>query len=376
MKNKINFKTFYNVSSFLFFRRQINSEEKEKGLIKYINEKDTKSFDVEKTKPNKSQRNIIKKFNPEFLFQSYSLEGVDKIRDLFLEFDFDKSFSFDVDELHSMFHANLIPITKSELTYIFNFTKRKNSVSFSELMEHSFEKPFLEKFKRTIEKVKKRCEPGVICPTNFIDMLIHLCEFKKLENTVKKLEKKIDKLDDYHQKSYEEDTNSKTIYTGLNSLTKKTNKTQFKPKHNKFRSITKTFKNALEISEEKLKKSVEKNYINIREINNNKKKSVTNSLKLIHKNNPKIKLDYISFDVIKNTFNNMNKGNIIDINKTLNYQNSYKSKRKNKNYFNNITILKNIKNLKLSPYISSNFPLIKSSLKKGNNNKELYKIFS
>lgn len=399
MINKKNFEVFYNTSSFKFFRRQFNSEDKEKGLVDYIKIKDKKNFKNFNLDKNRRGGKLnlsrnTKKFNPEFLFQAHSLEGVDKIRDLFLEFDYDKSLDFDVNELFAMFNSNFIPISKKELAYIFDLSKRKKYITFNELMEKSDDNLFLEKFKKVIENVKKRCSPDIICPSNFIDMLIHLREFRKLSNTVKKLEDKINKLDEYHTQTLNEkitikEENNKykrfqswnipNTYEGQNTRSKDFLKKSYnfsdlksqkdndafdkKEKHNMFKSITKTFKKAIDIGEQKLLKSKETFSINNREVNLKRIKTIYNSIRTIHNYSPKIQLDYFSFNNIENTFSNADKGNKINLKSLCNKINNKKIEYRNCNKCNGLIKFKSTEQKK-----SRNFFLPKLSKTLSNNN--------
>ena len=61
---------------------------------------------------------ITKKLEPigtEFLFQKKTLEKIYKMRDIFLQFDEDRSRTLEITELFTMFNSNEIPVTKNEL---------------------------------------------------------------------------------------------------------------------------------------------------------------------------------------------------------------------------------------------------------------------
>ena len=66
-----------------------------------------------------------KKLKPEFLFQKKTLEKIYKMRDIFLQFDEDKSRTLEITELFTMFNSNEIPVTKNELIELFTQKNEK-----------------------------------------------------------------------------------------------------------------------------------------------------------------------------------------------------------------------------------------------------------
>ena len=198
---------FYNTSSFKFFRRHVKQNEMEKEFINLINEKDKKNYSLKNTKIKKKliksvkleksiEKSLPKKrrFNLDIYFQKKSIDLINKIRDLFIEFDEDKSNSFDQYELYRMFNLNKIPIKMEEIIYLFKFNQYKKVISFSELINLTIDPEFDQRYKEVIDKVRPRCEIGIICPINFSGMLSHLCEFGKLSPDAKKFHKKLSKL--------------------------------------------------------------------------------------------------------------------------------------------------------------------------------------
>ena len=96
-----------------------------KAVPSYMKQIERKSKTIETDFEKKS-----KKFCPFLIYQKSTLEKVRKIRDLFVQFDTNKNKVFDKNELLSMFHCNNIPITVNELSSLFSFSKRKQSLSF------------------------------------------------------------------------------------------------------------------------------------------------------------------------------------------------------------------------------------------------------
>ena len=198
---------FYNTSSFKFFRRHVKQNEMEKEFINLINAKDKKTYSQRNTKIKKNiikslklDKPIVKslpkerKINLDFYFQKKSIDLINKIRDLFIEFDEDKSNSFDQYEFYRMFNVNKIPIKMEEIIYLFKFNAHKKVISFSELINLTIDPEFDQRYKEVIDKVRPRCEIGIICPINFSGMLSHLCEFGKLSPDAKKFHKNLSKL--------------------------------------------------------------------------------------------------------------------------------------------------------------------------------------
>ena len=173
---------FYNVSYFKFYRRQIKPIEMEKEFINLINSKNTNNYPL--TERNNSQKE--KKINLDIFFQKHSIDLIKKIVDLFIEFDIDKSNSFDRFEFFQMFNINKIPIKMDEIIYLFNFDTHKKTISFWELINLTFNPDFNARYREVITKIKPRLEIGIICPNNFSEMLSHLCEFGKLSSNSKR----------------------------------------------------------------------------------------------------------------------------------------------------------------------------------------------
>ena len=90
---------FYNVSYFKFFKRHIKPKEMEKELINLIYSKKGDNS----PKPDRNNSSKEKKLNLDVYFQKNSINIINKIRDLFIEFDVDKSNSFDQNKFYQMF---------------------------------------------------------------------------------------------------------------------------------------------------------------------------------------------------------------------------------------------------------------------------------
>jgi len=407
---------FYNASSFKFFRRHVKQNEMEKEFINLIYTKDKKNFSQRKIKINKNlikslkiEKPIVKSlqrersFNLDLYFQKKSIDLINKIRDLFIEFDEDKSNSFDQYEFYQMFNVNKIPIKMEEIIYLFKFNAHKKVISFSELINLTIDPEFDQRYKEVIDKVRPRCEIGIICPINFSGMLSHLCEFGKLSPDAKKFRKKLSKLKNKnsfsnsllennnryylkHKKSSPiternikinlENRRSFTInYKGEVSSSKGhksifSRNVQFmepvelmpdsefykrtKELKKENEAMTNALKTIIEISHKKIHRYEntfkDTNYRNKIETS---KKNLTNSFNTLQKINPKMKnKTYISFCPFKKEFINVNTGDICDFKEIK----EYKSKEnKNKNKILSKTILTEANNSQEKHIKNNNF---------------------
>ena len=323
MKNKKNFEIFYNSSSFKFFQRQLSKEEKVEGFIKLVKQKEQKKL------INNQKTNVVtdsKKFVPELLYQKHLLEIVKQIRELFLLYDYNKSYSFELDELYDMFKKNRIPITKEELSQLFNFSKKKTDITFEDLIKDIFDPNFIEKFHIIITNIKKHSKDKIYCPSDFKNMISYLNEYQQLDDEVTKLQNKI--IDFYNfgpENSYQNretikhlspsnsisqlrndnKTNTKKISHDKNIFLKCDNES-FAETKSKIQKIHDYFGNTLKIANRNNDKYgldlIDKDY-NL--INAKKREKLIKSLKTIHRQYPKIKLDYVSFDEKTKNFKNL-----------------------------------------------------------------------
>ena len=211
-----NIKKFYNSTSFNYFRRKLKPIDINNAFIQLLESKEKlinsqKTIPIEKesidihTTTNKTSNieNITLSNNKdeiyyntginrknsclELLYPKSSLEEINKIRDLFIEFDTDKSHMLDQKEIFLMFNINKIPIKYEEVKELFGFSKRKKYIKFYEFINLTINPKFYERFKKFISNnVKCRVKEGDICPNDYKDMLTHLCEFGQLSPELKK----------------------------------------------------------------------------------------------------------------------------------------------------------------------------------------------
>ena len=373
---------FYNTSYFKFFKRHIKPKEMEKELISLIYSKNADNFP--KTDRNNYSKEKEKNLNLDVYFQKNSIILINKIRDLFIEFDIDKSNSFDQNEFYHMFNINKIPIKMNEIIYLFNFNKQKKAITFSELINLTFDPDFDKRYKIIISKVKPRCEKGIICPNDFSGMLSHLCEFGKLSSDVKnfrkellrakkkkstikhinisesskqsiisktkdeikmeKLPSKIISLDKIsYQSSKKNDKFNKKFLNNRNrnNLNEMNSFYQFLEKSHKMKEEHDNMINNIKTMIEITKKKIIRNQqffksMNYRNKIEKSKRNLAKSIDILHKINPKINNTFISYCPLNHNFINLNTGKGYD----FKYINEYKNKR----FKNNIT--ENILNYK------------------------------
>ena len=378
-------KIFYNTSYFKFFRRQIKPIEMEKEFINLINSKNENNYP-------KTERNVYpkeKKINLDIFFQKHSIDLIKKIVDLFVEFDKDKSNSFDRFEFCKMFNINKIPIKMDEIIYLFKFNAQKKTISFFELINLTFNPDFDLRYKEVISKIKPRLELGIICPNDFSEMLSHLCEFGKLSADAKKIRKSISKpkknelnslINNNNNKHYiksktKDEINyikpvtkigkkiinkksfniNKEVYLKKSSNNLIYNRNRNKNimesytdpelfrKMNKFKEendhMVNNYKTIIEIAKKKLIRNelLFKN-INYRNKYEKSKRNLAKSIDTLYKINPNINNTYISYNPLKQKFINLNTGNDYDF-KNIN---NYKSKRLKNNKTENFSYYKPI----------------------------------
>ena len=365
---------FYNTSYFKFFKRHIKPKEMEKELINLIYSK--KADNSSKTDRNNYSKEKEKNLNLNVYFQKKPIILINKIRDLFIEFDIDKSNSFDQNEFYHMFNINKIPIKMDEIKYLFNFNKQKKTITFSELIKLTFDSDFDKRYKVIISKVKTRCEKGFICPNDFSEMLSHLCEFGKLSSDVKNYRKELlrskrkntlkhinitesnrqyimgktkdeIKMEKESNNHMSEDTiekkSSKKISNNRNrsNLSEMNSDYQVLEKTHKMKEENDNMINYIKTIIEITKKKIVRNEQTFKNLNyrseiENSKRNLAKSIDILHKINPKINNAYISYCPLNQKFIDLNTGKGYDFNNIKDY--------KYKGLNNNIT--KNILNYK------------------------------
>ena len=382
-------KIFYNTSYFKFFRRHLKPIEIEKEFKNLIHSKNDKEYPKTDRYIYPKEKNI----NLNFYFQKHSITLINKVRDLFIEFDVDQSDSFDQNEFYKMFNINKIPIKLDEIIYLFKFNNHKKNITFSELINLAFDPDFDQRYKEVIAKIKPRCEIGIICPNDFSGMLSHLCEFGKLSSEVKNFRSKISRtktrkvsnnwinnsdnkvyirnkngdeileesgrrknfireipiksLNSFGLTTNEEikNTSNKNLYNRNNinktesytdyELLNKTEK--FKKEQNEFIN---NFKTIIEITKKKLSRNEKLfNSINYRNKLDISKRNLAKSIDILHKINPKINHTYIAYCPIKQKFIDLSTGTGHNFNAVLDIKSKKLKNNRTEQFSNYIPVL-------------------------------------
>ena len=326
----------YNINTFDFYRRQIKQEDLDRAFIKLIEDEEKKNSEKEKMTKNetgeiplklpeikKKNRDGEKNLNLGLIFPKLSIERIMRIRDLFLEFDYDKNRTFDQDEVYSIFVMSNIPIKYEEVKELFGYSSKKKFLSFSEFINLTINEKFSIKFKNLImDKVRYRTKEGDICPNDFNEMLAYLSEFGKLSNEVKSQirEKNMTNLswnknadiNDDNTDNDNEDIKDNDIKDKENELpilkieTSKNIDEENKIINNRTPNLKNKefeFKNFMEINNQKLLRF--KEYFvkaNVRDKILKKKRKVSKSVRIINSMYPNLAKNYICYFPTENSF--------------------------------------------------------------------------
>ena len=306
----------YNVNTFAFYRRQIKQSDLDKAFIKLIEDQEKIKAEKEKLANNeieeiplklpeikkKRDKDGEKNLNLNLIFPKLSIERIMRIRDLFLEFDYDKNRTFDQDEVYSIFMLSNIPVKYEEVKELFGYNEKRKFISFSEFINLTINDAFSTKFKNLImDKVRYRTKEGDICPNDFNDMLAYLSEFGKLSNDVK---------NQIREKNMMNLTGSKNEENELPPIIKsdfsKTIEDEEKIINNRNPNLKNKefdFKNFMEINGQKLLRFRE--YFikaNVRDKILKRKERVSKSIKIIDSMYPNLAKNYICYFPTENTF--------------------------------------------------------------------------
>ena len=333
----------YNINTFDFYRRQIKQSDLDRAFIKLIEEQEKKNAEKEELAKNESgeiplklpeikkkNKDGEKNLNLNLIFPKISIERIMRIRDLFLEFDYDKNRTFDQDEVYSIFVMSNIPIKYEEVKELFGYSKKRKFISFSEFINLTINDNFSTKFKNLImNKIRHRTKEGDICPNDFNDMLAYLSEFGKLSNEVKSQireknmynflssksvtnsynleEDKINKDDNENDKDNDKDKGLPLlkIDSSKNNEIEDENKIINNRSPN-LKSKEFEFKNFMEINNQKLLRF--KEYFiraNIRDKILQKKRKVSQSVNIIDSQYPDLAKNYICYFPTENVFKRM-----------------------------------------------------------------------
>ena len=140
----------------------IEKEKNKPFLLRLLEDKKLISSIAKQQNSNHSFMQHTKQLKPELLFQKSTLEKIYQLRDIFLEFDEDRSRTLEISELFTMFNSNGIPVTKDELIDLFTWkTDEKKQIweyklTFLDFVEFSFSDVCEVKFRELMKNIKKR----------------------------------------------------------------------------------------------------------------------------------------------------------------------------------------------------------------------------
>ena len=322
----------YNINTFAFYRRQIKQSDLDKAFIKLIEDQEKIKAEKEKLANNeieeiplklpeikkKRDKDGEKNLNLNLIFPKLSIERIMRIRDLFLEFDYDKNRTFDQDEVYSIFMLSNIPVKYEEVKELFGYNEKRKFISFSEFINLTINDAFSTKFKNLImDKVRYRTKEGDICPNDFNDMLAYLSEFGKLSNDVKNQireknmmnltgSKNEENSDLEEEKNSNKENKENEFPPIIKSDFSKTIEDEEKIINNRNPNLKNKefdFKNFMEINGQKLLRFRE--YFikaNVRDKILKRKERVSKSVKIIDSMYPNLAKNYICYFPTENTF--------------------------------------------------------------------------
>ena len=200
-------KALYDRNVFLYTRRFFNKEEIEKGTQKYIEDEtinNTKTIDLNYIKdsvykskkyhffvPKKNKITLGgKKFYPEYLFEKTQIDKLNKLNNIFLKYKkhFEKKEFNENDIFNLLLNAGITASIK-QIKFLFDLTdKKKNTISFAEILSYSMNNFFQQKYKLFRYNIKKKY-PNSPIPIEFSDLVIKVCE-AEIEIQNKKQEEK------------------------------------------------------------------------------------------------------------------------------------------------------------------------------------------
>lgn len=142
-----------------------------------------------------------KLLSPKLLFHQGTLETIYKIRDIFLEFDEDRSRTLEICELYTMFNSNDIPITEEELIELFTKPHQKKKkiweyrLTFLDLVEFALDERCQTKFREVMNRIRKRCPDIVFLPLSLEQALEYIFHKGQIKLNMKKINKGIKRLE-------------------------------------------------------------------------------------------------------------------------------------------------------------------------------------
>jgi hypothetical protein len=169
MRHLLPYKTITNT----FTDMLISKENQEPFIIRLLEDHKLLTSIANNSCPTYQQPSSSKQLKPELLYNTTELSKLCQMRDIFLEFDADRSRTLEIKELLFMFNSNGIPITAEELVELFTEPgkKKKNiweyKISFLDFIKFALDYECEEKFRKIKEKIQLRHNNKLFIPLTF-----------------------------------------------------------------------------------------------------------------------------------------------------------------------------------------------------------------
>ena len=226
----------------------IEKEKNKPFLLRLLEDKKLISSIAKQQNSNHSFIQQTKQLKPELLFQKSTLEKIYQLRDIFLEFDEDRSRTLEISELFTMFNSNGIPVTKDELIDLFTWkTDEKKQIweyklTFLDFVEFSFSDVCEVKFRELMKKIKKRMNQQVYFPMTLKQSLEYIFNKGKIKTNIQKIKRGIKKIEIFEKKKKIQNDDTKYQVLKKMGINKGIN----------VNMVCKCFSNVLDISREQL----------------------------------------------------------------------------------------------------------------------------
>lgn len=244
MRHLLPYKTITNT----FTDMLISKENQEPFIIRLLEDHKLLTSIANNSCPTYQQPSSSKQLKPELLYNTTELSKLCQMRDIFLEFDADRSRTLEIKELLFMFNSNGIPITAEELVELFTEPgkKKKNiweyKISFLDFIKFALDYECEEKFRKIKEKIQLRHNNKLFIPLTLAHCFDYIFKKEKIKGCIDKIDKGIKKVEKLEK--------NKKVNLGGNFMLKKIGITN----DINVVKICKCFKDVIETSKNNLEK--------------------------------------------------------------------------------------------------------------------------
>lgn len=179
----------------------ISKENQEPFIIRLLEDQKLLSSIAKNSGPTYQYPSSSKQLKPELLYNTTELSKLCQMRDIFLEFDADRSRTLEIKELLFMFNSNGIPITAEELVELFTESgkKKKNvweyKISFLDFIKFALDYECEEKFRKIKEKIQQRHNNKLFIPLTLAHCFDYIFKKEKIKGCINKIDKGIRKVE-------------------------------------------------------------------------------------------------------------------------------------------------------------------------------------